>query len=72
LGHLSEKIKNHDNYFKHLKNDAILKVFCTTIVFDKSGHKIGIQRHNKEMYKNSYILKKILNCIKLCELYYLP
>jgi hypothetical protein len=68
LGHLSEKIKKHENSFKHLQNEANLKVLGTINIFDKtdSGYTIRIQRHNEGIDKNRYILEKILNCIKFC------
>ncbi|XP_025410376.1 zinc finger MYM-type protein 1-like [Sipha flava] len=74
LGHLSEKIKKHENSFKHLQNEANLKVLGTINIFDKidSGYKIRIQRHNEEIDKNRYILEKILNCIKFCGQHNLP
>lgn len=74
LGHLSEKIKKHENSFKHLQNEASLKVLGTINIFDKidSGYKIRIQRHNEEIDKNRYILEKILNCIKFCGQHNLP
>jgi hypothetical protein len=37
-----------------------------------SGYKVGIQRHNREIKENRYILDKILNCIEFCEKYNLP
>ena len=74
LDHLSEKIKKHENSFKHLQNEANLKVLGTINIFDKidSGYTIRIQRHNEEIDKNRYILEKILNCIKFCGQHNLP
>jgi hypothetical protein len=74
LGHLSEKIKKYENSFKHLQNEANLKVLGTINIFDKidSGYTIWIQRHNEEIDKNRYILETILNCIKFCGQHNLP
>lgn len=75
LGHLSEKIKKHENSFKHLHNEANLNLNLGTInILDKmnTGYKIGIQRHNGEVDKNRYILDKIVNCIKFCGKHNLP
>jgi hypothetical protein len=74
LGHLSEKIKKHDNSFKHLQNEANLKVLGTINIFDKidSDYKIRIQRHNEGIDKNHYILENILNCIRFCGQHNLP
>jgi len=67
LGHLSDKVKKHKHSFKHIQNEANLKVLGSINIPDEmnTGYKVGIQRHNEEFDKNCYILDKILNYYKM-------
>ncbi|XP_022182247.1 uncharacterized protein LOC111042064 [Myzus persicae] len=74
LGHLSSKIKKHQNSFDHLQNEVNLKVLGNGILSDKADklHELEIQRHNEQIEKNRYILEKYLKCVQFCGKYNLP
>ncbi|VVC30074.1 Ribonuclease H-like domain,HAT, C-terminal dimerisation domain,Domain of unknown function DUF4371 [Cinara cedri] len=70
LIHLLSKINKHENSFKHIQNEANLKILGTVNI--DAGYKLGIKRHNEQVYKNRDVLEKILNCVKFCGKYELP
>jgi len=74
LGHLSSKIKKHENSFDHLQNEVNLKVLGNGNVSDKADklYEIETQRHNEQIEKNRYILEKYLKCVLFCGKYNLP
>jgi len=74
LGHLSSKIKKHQNSFDHLQNEVNLKVLGYVNVNDEADklYELEIQRHNEQIEKNRYILEKYLKCVQFCGKYNLP
>ncbi|XP_060863559.1 uncharacterized protein LOC132940138 [Metopolophium dirhodum] len=77
LGHLSTKIKKHENSFDHLQNVVNLKVLGNDNYDDKADELDVIQRNviqlpNEQIEKNRYILRKYLECVQFCGKHNLP
>lgn len=74
LGHLSQKVKKHESSKQHLSSQLDLKMLGNTDIGDQLdvGHRLFIQKHNDNVDKNRYVLKKIINAILFCGSFELP
>nr|CAI5844592.1 unnamed protein product [Callosobruchus analis] len=67
LKHLNEKIKKHEVSAKHVNCSTELAFLGTTAAELDSAYRQNIIKHNQQVDKNRYVLKRIINCIKFCE-----
>jgi len=68
LGHLSQKIKKHENTQAHINAQLELQLLGKVDIRQQldSAYRQGIQQHNDQVRKNRYVLTKIIDCIKFC------
>ncbi len=68
LKHLSERIAKHESCGSHLDNAVKLGLLGKVNVAAQidSAYKCSIERHNKQVEENRYVLSRIITCIKLC------
>ncbi|CAH1103808.1 unnamed protein product [Psylliodes chrysocephalus] len=68
LKHLNEKIKKHELSAKHINFSTELAFLGTANIAAQlnSTYRQNIIKHNEQVDKNRYVLKRIINCIKFC------
>lgn len=68
LGHLHTKIKSHEKTQAHFNSQLNLKLLGIRDIRQQlnSAFRLNIQKFNKEVNKNRYILSKIIDCVKFC------
>lgn len=74
LKHLNEKIRKHEISAKHVSCSTELAFLGKVNIAAQldSAYRQNIIKHNEQVDKNRYILKRILNCIKFCGKLELP
>lgn len=68
LKHINEKVKKHEVSARHMNCSTELALLGTVSIAAQlnNTYRQDITRHNEQVDKNRYILKRIINCIKFC------
>lgn len=68
LSHLSAKIKSHEKTQTHINAQLSLKLLGKQDIRQQlnSAFRLNIQKYNKQVKENRYILSKIIDCIRFC------
>ncbi|CAH1971805.1 unnamed protein product [Acanthoscelides obtectus] len=68
LKHINQKISKHENSARHMICSTELALLGTASIAAQldSAYRQNIIKHNEQVDKNRYLLKRIINCIKFC------
>lgn len=68
LKHMKERIKKHESSRSHMNCCTELALLGKTNIISNlsTAYREQIHKHNQQVEKNRYILKRIINCIKFC------